>query len=80
MKSNRNLGPRYSDHRHSGNSSDSDRPPYRDRSSTRSVRHYDDRRLERGHGERNLQSSSSTRRLRDSSPLVHASGEDKSVE
>ena len=45
MKSNRNLGPRYSDHRHSGNSSDSDRPPYRDRSSTRSVRHYDDRRL-----------------------------------
>ncbi|KAL7497007.1 hypothetical protein ACHAWT_005128 [Skeletonema menzelii] len=77
MKSNRNLGPRYSD-RHSGNSSESDRPPYRDRSSTRSVRHHGDRRLERGHGERNIQySSSSTRRFRDSSPHAY---EDRSVE
>ncbi len=80
MKSNRNLGPRYSDHRHSGNSSDSERDPYRDRSSTRSARHLDDRRMERGYGERNMKSSSSSRRYRDTSPLTHASGEDKSVE
>ena len=72
MKSNRNLGSRYSD------SSDSDRPPYRDRSGTRSVRHHGDRRLERGHGERNMQySSSSTRRFRDISPHAY---EDRSVE
>lgn len=80
MKSNRNLGPRYSDHRHSGNSPVSDRPPYGDRSSTRSARHLDDRRLERGYAERNLKPSSSSRRYRDTSPLAYASGEDRSVE
>jgi hypothetical protein len=75
--SSNNNGSRYSDHRHSGSSSYSDRPSHKDRSSTRPPerRHHGDRSLERGYADRNLQSSSSTRRLRDTSP-----GGDKSVE
>ena len=81
MKHDRNHGSRYSDHRQSGQSYDSNRAPYRDRSSSKLARHHSDRRYERSHGNRSSQSSSSTRRRRDTSPLVHASyGEDRSVE
>ncbi|KAL7446619.1 hypothetical protein ACHAXM_011641 [Skeletonema potamos] len=73
--SNNKAGSRYSDNRHSGSSFYSDRPPHKDRSSTRpDRRHHGERSFERGYGDRNLQSSSSTRRLRDTSP-----GSEKSV-